>query len=126
MSEESLGAWYGRALKPLLYPKGGERSDQSRDISCLKGQLRSVPRPEIEAAVRGARAEVDAGRIRWKGVSPGGTITLRMLLADAVDGGIAHFERFKAAGMKRGNAVAERGNGPSALRDLLSGFPCET
>lgn len=102
--DEPTGTWYGRVLKPLLlrkpYPAPAALHDmQSRDISILGRQLKSRPRADIEDAVREMREQAEDGQLAgW--VEPGQTFTLRAMVAEA-NGGIATFERFRHAAVKR-------------------------
>jgi hypothetical protein len=91
-------------LKPILYvhkaaSAPAQRENENRDISVLKAQLKSRPRHEIEDAVREAREQAEDGQLTgW--IEPGQTFTLRALVAEP-NGGIATYERFRHAAVKR-------------------------
>lgn len=106
---EAVGHWYGRALRPICRPTplsdpGTEQSQRARDISVLKRQLANTPRPDVEDAVAEARAQAEAGQLPGF-IGPGENFGLMALLADA-NGGIATFERFRHAAVKRREADA--------------------
>lgn len=90
---ESLGAFYGRVLRPLLAPAGKvHRANESRDISVLKRQLSGYPRSDVELAVGELRRQADAGMLAgW--IGKGEEFHLMALCAEP-NGGIQTFERF--------------------------------
>lgn len=102
--QETNGAWYGRVLKPLLlrkpYPAPAALHEmQSRDISILGRQLKSRQRADIEDAVREMREQAEDGQLAgW--VEPGQTFTLKAMVSES-NGGIATFDRFRHAAVKR-------------------------
>ena len=123
--EESIGAWYGRVLRPILAPvpeanPHTRHQNEGRDITVIQRQLRRYDRADIEAAVREFRFQADAGMLTgW--VEKGETFHLMALCART--DGIYTFEKYLHAARKREAKSTSKHGEPTKVKIALEWTP---